>query len=185
MSSVKCDTCHKYWEESRHGLYCPECGQTREDEIKRQARDRKITKKPLKETKEGKQARIQKTIDEHPRYGYAKRLTQWLAEYYGKNVKVTFRNLQGGDCTNYSGYSLIRYGYECIDRRWDTGFEEYPTVRHIWKKSPESMTGLESVWAFVLHEFAHALSDNGHKTEYKRALAHLIAEFPFADVSSL
>jgi hypothetical protein len=53
----------------------------------------------------------------------------------------------------------VRFG-ECeLETLWNTGFEEYANVRHVWSEHScaTRSTGAYAAWQIVLHEFAHRI----------------------------
>jgi len=182
-----CPDCHKHWDENYRGeLYCPKCGQTKADAIKRQKRDSK--EKPLK------QETIVNEIKSHPVYGWMWRLTEKIANDLGFDIKVVFCNARGsrcvyGSCNPGEKRFTIRYGYECIDNSYTKGFREYKTWRWVWNY--ESYQTKKGVWQLVLHEIAHAVQTNKvgrgygvmHDMTWAQAVKDLQKRYPFESLA--
>lgn len=156
----------------------------------------------IEKTHEQKQAEIHSSIMQNPKYSYAVRLTEYIAEQLELKLgRPVFRNKQIS-CYQTSTKQII-FGYESVDRAFEKGFAEYAEVGYIWHRHGYkadrvrgcwiSEKGMKGIWQIVLHEMAHAMqhTKNGfwrgsiHNQVFLHELDELITLFPYDEVKGI
>lgn len=127
--------------------------------------------------------RIDRGIEQNPRYKFARDFALALFEAHEIEGHVFFRNAHDSWADKRRSTPTIRFGYQCIDVFADDGYREMRTFEHVWNFRRD-MVGLKAVWALTLHEFAHILQTDrtrgrSHTPDFGRQLARLIINYPF------
>jgi len=142
------------------------------------------SKASARKRSEERQAELKAQNDAHYRYGYAKRVVNYIADVYGAKLADTvFRN--GGSYYQHSVKQIV-FDYADIDNVYENGYGDYVTVaptvarvmqeRYTVKRSRwsgrsvarfESIRGKKAIAMVALHEFAHYLQCSAGERTYR------------------
>ena len=99
---------------------------------------------------------VEQTIRETPEFRIAKETVELLADIYGVEVKVLFRNCSGAYHTKKYGDHTIVFGYSFLRSAFNTGYlTSYKSIQ--WVQNFERKSGENGVKELAAHEFAHVL----------------------------